>query len=47
MFAHMKIQSGGGGNIPRLYFYDDTDGPTGKMHVGFVGPHRHVRNTRT
>jgi hypothetical protein len=47
MFAHLKIQAGGGDNIPRLYFHDDTDGPTGKMHVGFIGPHRHVRNTRS
>ena len=47
MFAHLKIQAGGGNSIPRLYFYDDCDGVTGKMHVGFIGPHRHVRNTRS
>lgn len=47
MFAHMKIQRGGGDNIPRIYFHDDTDGTTGKMHVGFVGPHRYVRNTKS
>jgi hypothetical protein len=46
MFAHLKIQAGGGDNIPRLYFYDESDGRTGKMHIGFVGPHRHVRNRR-
>lgn len=47
MFAHLKIQAGGGNNIPRLYFHDDTNGPTAQMHVGFIGPHRHVRNTRS
>lgn len=46
MFSHLKIQVGGGQSIPRLYFHDDTDGSTGRMHVGFVGPHRHVRNTK-
>jgi len=47
MLAHLKIQAGGGQNIPRLYFYDDTEGRTRKMHVGFIGPHRLVRNTRS
>lgn len=47
MFRHMKIQVGGGDNIPRLYFHDDTDGLTGVMHVGFIGPHRYVRNTKS
>jgi hypothetical protein len=47
MVAHMKIQKGGGDNIPRLCFHDDTDGPTWHMHVGFIGPHRHVRNTKS
>jgi hypothetical protein len=22
-----------------MHFYDDTDGPTGKVHVGWLGPH--------
>ncbi|MPY94611.1 MAG: hypothetical protein GEV08_16585 [Acidimicrobiia bacterium] len=47
MFAHLKIQAGGGGNIPRLYFYDDTDGASQQIHVGFIGPHRYVRNTKS
>jgi hypothetical protein len=47
MFAHLKIQAGGGDNIPRLYFWDDTDGSTGQMHVGYIGPHRHLRNTKS
>jgi hypothetical protein len=47
MFSHLKIQPGGGDHIPRLYFHDDTDGTTRSMHVGFLGPHRHIRNTRS
>ena len=46
MQAHMKIAEGGGQNIPRLYFWDDVKGRTGKMHVGFIGPHRLVQNTK-
>ncbi|MFI6421827.1 hypothetical protein ACIBG6_31000 [Streptomyces sp. NPDC050842] len=43
MEAHLRI---GGGNTvaPRLYFYDD--GPnTGRVYVGYIGPH--LTNTRT
>jgi hypothetical protein len=47
MEAHLKIQPGGGPNIPRLYFHDDTKGPTGKVHVGFYGPHDLMPNTKT
>jgi hypothetical protein len=47
MFAHLKVQAGGGTLIPRIYFHDDTDGVTRKMHVGFIGPHSQVQNTRT
>lgn len=47
MQAHMKIAEGGGTNIPRIYFYDDTGGPTGKVHVGFFGPHSYMSNTKT
>jgi hypothetical protein len=39
MVAHAKIQMRGGGQIPRVYFYDDTKGATKKMHIGFIGPH--------
>jgi len=39
MVAHAKIQARGSGNIPRVYFYDDTNGRTGKVHIGFIGPH--------
>jgi hypothetical protein len=47
MEAHLKIQIGGGNNIPRVYFHDDTDGPTGKFHIGFIGPHYLVENTKS
>lgn len=47
MLAHLKIAEGGGSNIPRVYFYDDTKGSTGRIHVGFFGPHRHMENSRT
>lgn len=47
MLAHLKIAEGGGSNIPRIYFYDDTKGRTGKVHVGFFGPHRYMENSKT
>lgn len=47
MLAHMKIAEGGGGLAPRVYFYDDTNGRTGKMHVGFIGPHYIMPNKST
>lgn len=39
MEAHLKPIEGGGMQIPRIYFYDDTKGNTGKVHIGFIGPH--------
>lgn len=47
MWSHLKIAEGGGPLAPRVYFYDDTRGATGKVHIGYVGPHRHMENTRT
>ena len=47
MFAHLKVAEGGGNNIPRIYFHDDTRGPTGKVHVGFFGQHAYMENTKT
>ncbi len=47
MLAHLKIAQGGGPLIPRVYFYDDTRGSTGKVHVGFIGPHEHMPNLST
>ena len=47
MEAHLKIAEGGGRLAPRIYFYDDTNGATGKVHIGFVGPHYLVPNKST
>ncbi len=44
MDAHIKVAQAGGTLTPRIYFYDDTGGVTGKVHIGFIGPHRYVRN---
>lgn len=37
MTSHIRIDQGE--TSPRLYFYDDTRGTTGKIHVGYIGPH--------
>ena len=47
MGAHLKISEGGGNLAPRVYFHDDTGGPTTKVHIGFVGPHHLVPNTKS
>lgn len=47
MESHLKISEGGGDLAPRVYFYDDTAGPTRKVHVGFIGPHFLVPNTKS
>lgn len=47
MLAHLKISEGGGNLAPRVYFFDDTGGTTGKVHVGLVGPHYLVPNKST
>jgi len=44
MEAHLKF---GGSSAPRLYFFDDSKGQTGKIHVGGVDPHRRWENTTT
>ncbi|POM27638.1 hypothetical protein BTM25_20540 [Actinomadura rubteroloni] len=36
--AHIKID-GPRPPAPRLHFYDDTCGPTGRVYVGHIGPH--------
>jgi chromosome segregation ATPase len=43
MYAHVKF-GGVGQNRPRLFFHDDTGGNTGKIHIGFLGPHNEVKN---
>lgn len=47
MGAHLKISEGGGNLAPRVYFHDDTAGKTRQVHVGFVGPHYLVPNTKS
>ena len=37
MLAHIRIAQGE--SAPRLHFFDDTRGKTGKVHVGYIGPH--------
>ncbi len=44
MEAHLKFR---GAMAPRLYFYDDTKGETGKIHVGGIDPHSRWENTTT
>ena len=39
MEAHLKVSSGSGQHIPRIFFHDDTNGETGQVHIGFIGPH--------
>lgn len=46
MVSHLRISTGHSGHSPRLYFTDDAGGATGQVHIGFVGPHRHVRSWR-
>lgn len=44
MQSHLKIAEGGGDLAPRIYF---TLGPrTSTIHVGYIGPHKRMRNTR-
>jgi hypothetical protein len=38
MWAHVKLDSTGR-TAPRMHFYDDTAGPTSRIHVGYIGPH--------
>ncbi len=43
MPAHIKIDQGGN-PAPRIHFYDDTSGTTGKIHVGYFGAHLDSRS---
>lgn len=44
MQSHLKPVQGGGMQIPRVYFHDDTRGHTRKIHIGFIGPHSLMPN---
>ena len=37
MLAHIRISQGE--SSPRLHFLDDTRDKTGKIHIGYIGPH--------
>ena len=45
MEAHLKLSNGS--LAPRLYFYDDTGRNTGKVHVGYIGPHLPTKRFRS
>ncbi|MYD35084.1 MAG: hypothetical protein F4W98_14590 [Acidimicrobiales bacterium] len=45
MEAHLKLSNGG--LAPRLYFHDDTGRITGKVHVGYIGPHLPTKRFRS
>jgi len=47
MFAHLKPVEGGGEDIPRIYFLDDTGGRTKKIHIGAISPHSRFPNTKS
>ncbi len=47
MEAHLKPLNGHSDLIPRIYFYDDVRGRTGKVHVGAIGPHRRFPNSKS
>ena len=47
MFAHLKPVEGGGEDIPRIYFHDDTRGRTKKIHIGAIAPHSRFPNTKS
>lgn len=38
MEAHIKLQQGGS-PCPRIHFWDDTSGSTGRVHIGYFGDH--------
>ncbi|MEU2687412.1 hypothetical protein ABZ654_26740 [Streptomyces hygroscopicus] len=44
MQAHLKLGSKGS-TSPRIYFLDDTEGITGRVIVGYIGPH--LTSTKT
>lgn len=47
MQSHIKIAEGGGVLAPRIYFLVEEAEGGRIVHIGYVGPHRYVENTRT
>ncbi|MFD8531471.1 hypothetical protein ACFV0L_29030 [Streptosporangium canum] len=44
MWSHIYIGGNAGMSSPRLHFYDDVHG-TGKIYIGYLGPHLEVKST--
>lgn len=44
MDEHVRLEKGSD-PAPRIHFYDDTGGATGKVYVGYLG--RHLPNFQT
>lgn len=44
MWSHIYIGGNAGMSSPRLYFHDDVHG-TGKIYIGYLGPHLTVKST--
>ena len=42
MLSHLKIAEGGGDLAPRIYFYDDTGGSTGKQYLAGALNSHHI-----
>lgn len=45
IFMGSHIILGNGGTAPRLHYHDDRRGSTGKVLIGYVGPHLPTRDT--
>ncbi len=45
MAAHFKKGTRNGSQMLRIHFHDDTSGPTGKVHIGYIGDHLHTEKT--
>jgi hypothetical protein len=44
MGAHVRLGGGAGMSAPRMHFYDDAKG-SGKIYIGYLGPH--LKTART
>jgi hypothetical protein len=46
MGAHARVTASGKPPAPRMYFYDDVRGQTGRVHVGYIGKHLTILATK-
>ncbi|MEV3923870.1 hypothetical protein [Actinomadura coerulea] len=44
MWAHVRLGAGAGMRAPRMHYFDDVKN-TGKIYVGYLGPHLPVKST--